>query len=73
MYLLISRLKAYGHKWAKWVNKNVGTQNPSTIPLRHRKSSLIDQEADGTFEINATITTKYHQIKTKPDRTDDEE
>ena len=72
IYLIISRLKAYGHKWAKWCNKNEGTQNPSTIPLRHRRSALINQEADGSFEINSTISSLYNTIKKKPEQSDDE-
>ena len=60
--MLISRLKAYGYKWQKWVERNSGTSLPATIPLRHREKCLISQGPCGDFVIHPKILEFYSNL-----------
>ena len=73
LYLLISRLRAYGLRWERWCNKNAGTNNPSVIPLRCREHKIISQSAGGEYSINSTITDLYSNLNVSDPQSDEEE
>ena len=53
--MILSRLKAYGYGWRRWVETGQYTTEPRVIPKKHRDKKLIYQEADGEYEIHGAI------------------
>jgi hypothetical protein len=56
--MLIGRLRAYGKKWADWVQASRLRTKPNTISRKHRNKKLIYQQADGSYEIHDAILEK---------------
>ena len=58
----ISRLKAYGERWLKWVRKDRHTGNKSKIPERHQDKRVIRQDEDGIYRINQIFYDEYTRM-----------
>ena len=58
----ISRLKAYGERWLKWVRKNRHKGNKSKIPERHQDKRVIRQDKDGVYQINKIFYDEYTRM-----------
>ena len=59
--LTITRLKAHGLKWRRWVLKNFHTNQPWLIPESKREPGLIKHNFDGCY----TIDPKLFRIVTE--------
>ena len=53
--MLLSRIKAHGRRWRKWVEKNANSGRLCMIPNRFRVRPLLRQDADGTYEIRQEL------------------
>ena len=53
--MTISGLRAYGGKWQRWVNTATGQKHPRFIPMKHRDKGVMQQDADGSYEISTVL------------------
>ena len=53
--LTITRLKAHGLKWRRWVIKNFHTNQPWLIPESRREPGLIKHDFDGCYTIDPKL------------------
>ena len=53
--MIISRLKAYGYGWRRWVETGQHITEPRVIPKQHRDKKLIYQDEAGDYEIHGAI------------------
>jgi len=58
----ISRLKAYGERWLRWVRKNKNTGNKSYIPERHQDKKVLRQSGGGKYVINPIFHDEYKRM-----------
>ena len=62
MAMNISRLKAYGERWLRWVRKNKNTGNRSYIPRKHQNKKVIQQDGAGNYLINQIFYDEYKRM-----------
>ena len=63
LIMAVTRLRAYGERWLKWVNKNAGTALKSYIPRQHQNKTVLKQKGNGEYEICDAIFQEIRRLK----------
>ena len=66
--MIHSRVTAYGEKWEKWVDKNIGTSLKSVIPVEYRRRVLVDQAAAGQYAVHEELARRALEGKPEVQR-----
>ena len=67
--MLHGRINAHGRQWQIWVRRNQNTSNKNVIPMKHRHRTVIEQQADGQYEIHKKIREELAEVSPSRFRT----
>ena len=60
--MLHGRINAHGRQWQIWVRRNQNTSNKNVIPMKHRHRTVIEQQADGQYEIHKKLREELAEV-----------
>ena len=61
--MIIGRLKAYGAKWRRWVDKSRHQRDLNTIPKRHQDKTILRSNPVGEYDIHDAILHAAHRLQ----------
>ena len=60
--MLHGRINAHGRRWQVWVRRNQNTAQRSIIPIQHRQRTVIEQWADGHYQIHKKLREELAEV-----------
>ena len=60
--MLYGRVNAHGRQWQIWVRRNQNTSKKQDIPIKHRQRTVIEQWADGRYEIHKKLREELAEV-----------